>query len=439
MGFTRRNLLKTGATSTAGLMLGSSLSLLPRYALSNNSQVVTVSFSGTACTRDEGEATRPQSDMNIYLPTAGYIPVRINKELGGYTPNGGSSLIGQTVRGVGENDWAIPRDNSQTLITTGPLDISQSNNLASYISSYISGNQLSTTEQVSGYSIPALALHGANLAVLSGAQQINLIGHSRGAVECIVAAWFLYAYGSATVRNIPVNIFAIDPVPGLGTWYSIFTQLPPNVVNYAGVYAWDQCLATDHPYQAVVPCPNGLMRGVSNAITLGSSWWTLADNLTVPDPLAPGNLAQPVGYDLFACRGRHSTVSGNTTADSLYDPTNLSASVAPVPALIYKMARGYLTKWGTTFTTPCAVADSVLALRQKIHFDHRNFDTMGGGETRNSTAPGRPYVRRVSSIWGINPNNTYYMDDVVGDPPYKLVYPVTQDRTNTGWAKWKFL
>lgn len=451
MKLNRRRFLKTGAAGATGLMLGASLGLLPRYALSNDRRVITISFSGTACTRDEGEATRAESNMGIYLPQAGYIPVRINKELGGYTPLGGNVALGQTVRGVGENDWANPRNSSEHLLVDGPLNISSS--LRSDVNNYISGNQYSRLEQIEGYSMPALALHGANLAALSGAEVINFIGHSRGACECIMAAWFLFAYGNTAMRNTQVNIFAIDPVPGTGEWYGILTQLPPNVVNYAGVYSWDHVDGLDHtghPFQALVPRPNGLMRGESNDITVHHpSWWdwlwgehdwkVMANQAQQRDPLQAGNYPQPVGYELFACRGKHGTVSGNTTADGLYDPNNTSARVAPVPALIYKMARAYLTKWGTTFTTPCAVAESVWDLRKKIHSDHRDFDKMGGGETRNSSIPDRPYVRRVSSISGINPWNTYYMDDVVGDPPYKLAFPVTKDRKNAGWVKWKFL
>jgi len=48
-------------------------------------------------------------------------------------------------------------------------------------------------------------------------------------------------------------------------------------------------------------------------------------------------------------------------------------------------------------------------------------------------------VRRVSSIYGINPANSYYMDNVVGNPPYSMAYPVTNERTDAGWVKWTFL
>jgi hypothetical protein len=172
---------------------------------------------------------------------------------------------------------------------------------------------------------------------------------------------------------------------------------------------------------------------------LGDTWKTLADDCQRADPLAPNNLPQPQRYKLYACRGRHGTVAGNTTDDGKYDPNKVSASVAPVPQLVYKLARAYLTQWGTTFRTRCGVEENAIQLRRKIHTDHAKFDAMGGGESRTSTLPYRPYVRRVSSIMGINPRDSYYLEDVAGDPPYKLAYPVTTERKDAGWVKWKFL
>lgn len=445
MNIRRRDFLKSGLIGGSGLLISTSVPALPRFSFAEKTGVMTVSFSGTACTRDEGEVSREESDKNIYLPSTGYIPVRIINELKG---------VGMTVRGAGENDWAHTRDTSEPLMVNGPLNAPDE--LLSDISSYISGNQYTKyKESLAGWTMPALALHGANLAAASEGDVFNLIGHSRGACEAIMAAWFLYAYGDEKTRNTPVNIFAIDPVPGPGTWWSLLTQLPPNVVNYVGVYSWDQSYnlnVQDHAFQALVPRPNGRMRNENNDITIHSqSWWdwikrypgwaSMANDVQQADPLTPdSNRPQPVGYELYACRGRHGTVAGNTTSDGYYSADKVSATVAPVPELIYKMARGYLTQWGTDFAVPCAVEKSVTELRKEIHTFHREFDIMGGGETRNSNSlPGRPYVRRISSIWGRNPNDTYYMDDVVGDPPYKLAYPVTTERSNKGWVDWKFL
>jgi len=450
MSLTRRRFLTTGVASSASLALGSSLSLLPGYAYSSTTRTLTLSFCGTATTRDEGEVTRAESHKGIYLPEAGYIPVRINQELGGNTRPESSSAIGQTIRGAGENDWAEPRNSSEELLITGPLTIPDS--LKNVGLSFSGGDRFSRLEQLQGRSMAALALHGANLAIASGAECINLIGHSRGACETIMMAWFIYAYGNEEQKLIPINIFAIDPVPGVGNWYSILTQLPPNVNEYVAVHSWDHL---DTGFQALAPRPNGRMRGQSNDVTVHqptfwdrvfrAEWRNIANGIQQQDPLAAPNVSnddvtrQPVGYELYACRGKHATVAGNTTADGAYDPTNLSASVAPVPSLIYKMARGYLTKWGTTFVTPCAISEGVHELRMKIHQDHRDFDQMGGGEIRNSSLPNRPFVRRISSFDGRRPNATYFMDDVVGDPPYKLSYLVTKDRKDAGWVNWKFL
>jgi hypothetical protein len=395
----------------------------------------TICLAGTACTRDEGERSRKGSDARIYCKPTGYIPVRIHLELSGALDAVKPSI---SVRGVGENDWAEPRDSSEALMLNGPLDAPKV--LLAYTKKYSGGDQRSMPSTASGWAATALALHTANLAVASGAANINLIGHSRGAVQAIMAAWFIYAYGS---RDLTVNIFAIDPVPGTGEWYGILTQLAPNVRNYVGIYSWDMGLQpADKPFMALVPRPNMKMLGLSDgkeAVKLGSTWDTLADNNQQVDPLEPGPALQPQGYELFACRGRHSTVAGNSTADSGYNPDDVSDAVAPVPELVYKLARGYLTQWGASFLDHSAVADSAPELRRRIHTDPFRFDAMGGGATRTSTLAYRPYVRRLSSISGRNPFNSYYMDNVVGDPPYRLAYPVTSERSDSGRVAWKFL
>lgn len=416
----------------------------------------TVCFSGTDCTRDEGEETRPGSDKRIYCNDTGYIPVRIHKEI---SDTLSATDLSVTVRGVGVNDWFNSGNDSEKLSFDSRLDppklvIKAPKDLLDYVRKYSGGDQrssisISSWEEVTGWAATALALHGANLAAASGAQQYNFIGHSRGAVEGIMAAWFLYAYGP---QDIPINIFAIDPVPGKGNWYSILTQLPPNVANYVGVYAWDFCIqgdAYDSPYMALVPRPNGQMTGQLEKGKLGGklgrSWASLADDekCQLTDPLAPSNAQQPEGYKLYACRGRHSTVAGNSTSDSKYDPNKVSESVAPVPKRVYKLARTYLNNWGTTFRTECAVKETETQLSEKIHTDHKEFDDMGGGvpRTGSSLFYSRAYVRRVSSIWGKNPWNSYYMEDVMGegDALDKSAYPVTDQRKNAGWVKWEFL
>lgn len=395
--------------------------------------VFTVCFSGTSCTRDEGEVSRPGSDKRIYSPDTGYIPVRVHLELAGSLTATSPSV---TVRGVGENDWAVPRNTSEPLVLNGPLNAPAE--LIADTKKYSGGDQRSKVSELSGWDAAALALHGANLAARSGAKAFNFIGHSRGAVECVMAAWFLQAYGSAEIQKIPVRIVAIDPVPGPGNWYGILTQLPPNVAEYVGVTAWDML---DYGFNGLVPRPNAKMAGTTQTLKLGGSWQDLAENYQLTDPLAPnkGGLRQPTGYRLFACRGRHATVAGNATSNGEYDPANVSASAARVPELVYRLARAYLTSWGSEFRVKSAVDGYSLPLRQEINLDQAVFDDMAGGPLRDSVRPGRPYVRQVSSISGRNPFNTYYLEDVVGDPPYRQTYPVTAARTGAGWVDWTFL
>jgi hypothetical protein len=65
---------------------------------------------------------------------------------------------------------------------------------------------------------------------------INMAGWSRGAITCIMLAHALYA--EPETRNLPVNIFAVDPVPGPGNRSDIDkTTLPPNVRRYLGIMA----------------------------------------------------------------------------------------------------------------------------------------------------------------------------------------------------------
>ncbi|WP_067706156.1 hypothetical protein [Erwinia sp. ErVv1] len=97
--------------------------------------VFTLSFSGTACTRDEGEVSRLRSDKRIYSERSGYIPVRVFREINGVLTESDNAV---SVRGSGENDWAIPSDKSEDLLVSGPLKIPDS------LSNYVKNMHLET-------------------------------------------------------------------------------------------------------------------------------------------------------------------------------------------------------------------------------------------------------------------------------------------------------
>lgn len=69
-------------------------------------------------------------------------------------------------------------------------------------------------------------------------EAINMIGWSRGAVTCIRIAWKLWQSQDANIRNIPVNIFAVDPVAGAGHSTEVdATTVTPNVRHYFATLA----------------------------------------------------------------------------------------------------------------------------------------------------------------------------------------------------------
>jgi hypothetical protein len=68
---------------------------------------------------------------------------------------------------------------------------------------------------------------------------INLIGWSRGAITCHMIANALHGDADTSLRQIPVNIFAVDPVPGgrFGAHGRDKVDVAGNVARYRGVFA----------------------------------------------------------------------------------------------------------------------------------------------------------------------------------------------------------
>lgn len=67
---------------------------------------------------------------------------------------------------------------------------------------------------------------------------INMLGWSRGAVTCIRIAWKLFQSQDGNLRNIPINIFAVDPVAGAGhSTETDATTVTPNVRKYFATLA----------------------------------------------------------------------------------------------------------------------------------------------------------------------------------------------------------
>jgi hypothetical protein len=68
--------------------------------------------------------------------------------------------------------------------------------------------------------------------------QVNLVGWSRGGISCHMLANAMLA--DPLLTTIPVNIFAIDPVPGMGNFQTEKVTLGRNVKEYVAFYARDE-------------------------------------------------------------------------------------------------------------------------------------------------------------------------------------------------------
>lgn len=68
--------------------------------------------------------------------------------------------------------------------------------------------------------------------------RVNLLGWSRGGISCHMLANAMSR--DAALKHIPVNIFAIDPVPGIGNFQENRVKLESNVKEYIAFYARDE-------------------------------------------------------------------------------------------------------------------------------------------------------------------------------------------------------
>ena len=143
---------------------------------------------------------------------------------------------------------------------------------------------------------------------------INCIGWSRGGVTC-----HMFANAAATfpgLENMPINIFACDPVPGLGNFQKHRILLGPNVRSYVSVISVDE---RSRGFSAVIP--------------------------SIPASAEKLILAMP---------GRHGTLVGNASTDGdggpnrLFGPGNVTRD----------LAEKFLTRWGTPLKNRLTLGDA---------------------------------------------------------------------------------
>ena len=136
---------------------------------------------------------------------------------------------------------------------------------------------------------------------------VNIVGWSRGGVSSIMLANALY--NDSETREIPVRIFAVDPVPGLGNFQAHRCALAENVKEYVGVYARDEC---SKGFAPIIPA--------------------FADMVKKPA--------------IIPFPGRHATLPGNGANDG--ESGTQEADFLSVGKLVRHLAEQCLEQWGAT-------------------------------------------------------------------------------------------
>ncbi|PNG45129.1 hypothetical protein A1354_04620 [Pseudomonas asplenii] len=137
--------------------------------------------------------------------------------------------------------------------------------------------------------------------------RVNLVGWSRGGISCHMLANAMLK--DSQLKSIPVNIFALDPVPGIGNFQENRVKLGANVKEYVAFYARDE---RSKGFSCVIP-------------------QTATGTKTSVYPMA----------------GRHATMAGNATADGGVpaNASDLKTLVEP-GRVVRHYAEMCLKRWG---------------------------------------------------------------------------------------------
>ncbi|MDM3867675.1 hypothetical protein [Proteus faecis] len=173
--------------------------------------------------------------------------------------------------------------------------------------------------------------------------QVNLVGWSRGGITCHMLANAMLA--DPQLKDIPVNIFAIDPVPGPLNFQPEKVTLGKNVKEYVGFYARDE---RSKGFTCVIP-----------------------------------TVAADTKMHIFPISGRHATLVGNASIDGSAGENALYA-----PGLVVRhFAEVCLTRWGCDLANKLALtdtqitdyhtdiandADKYIAMRRKTYSIHES-------------------------------------------------------------------
>lgn len=163
--------------------------------------------------------------------------------------------------------------------------------------------------------------------------QVNLVGWSRGGISCHMLANAMLA--DDALKKLPVNIFAIDPVPGVINFERHRVQLGENVKQYVGFYSRDE---RSKGFSCVIPTTHASTR-----------------------------------CHVYPMPGRHATLVGNASADGAGSGKELAE-----PGLIVRhLAEVCLTRWGVKLNKMLNLSDDHLQnYHQAVGRDDEKYQAM---------------------------------------------------------------
>lgn len=167
---------------------------------------------------------------------------------------------------------------------------------------------------------------------------VNLVGWSRGGVTCHMMANAMLK--DHELANIPVNIFAIDPVPGVSNFQNKRTALGANVQQYHAIYARDER-------------------------SIGFT------------PILPAILASGCRYSILHLPSRHGTVVGNASSTGQGEPGRRTDYPQP-GRLVRHLVEQKLIEWGVRLRRCLNLTDDmILRLYDDILSYDSDFRRMG--------------------------------------------------------------
>jgi len=163
--------------------------------------------------------------------------------------------------------------------------------------------------------------------------QVNIVGWSRGAVSCHMLANAMLE--DPQLKHIPVNIFAVDPVPGPLNFQKERVTLGGNVREYVGFFARDE---RSKGFACVIPHTHSATK-----------------------------------TSIYPLPGRHATLVGNAALDGVAGPKILAE-----PGLVVRhLAETCLRRWGVKLQKCLALnAQSVALAHQKMHANDAMYANM---------------------------------------------------------------